>query len=176
MRKLIVTAIAVLILGGCATNKHRYVPKVLTTDPSKFTALNGVSVRRPVALINAQDSGADVLLGSKGVNAYYSSLKDLTETVVINTTRELAKRQVSTNPSASTALRLSVTDVSAETTVLNVEAKMEVVVVTGSGVTKRIKVTNKTPGSIPRAYNGAVSLAVIEILSDPQILTYLAAP
>ncbi len=174
MRKLIVAVIAVLVLGACSAQKHRYVPKVLTTDPSSFSALNGVSVRGPVALINAQPEDSEVLLGAKGVNEYFGTLKDLTETVVINTSRELAKRQISTAANAPTLLNIRVTSAASESSLLDVEARLEIEVVAGSGMMRRIKVTNKTPGSVLRAYNGAVSLAVIEILSDREILGYLA--
>lgn len=174
MRKLIMTVAAVLMLGACAAEKHRYVPKVLTTDPDSFTALNGVSVRGPIALVNAQSEDAELLLGAKGVNKYYGTLKDLTETVVINTGRELAKRQIGTAANAPTSLSIRVTSARSESSLLNVEARLEIEVVAGSGVTRRITVTNTTPGSVLRAYNGAVSLAVIEILSDREILGYLA--
>ena len=174
MRNLIVVVIAAMLLGACASNKQRYAPKVLTTDPSDLSALNKVSINRQVALINAQQSSDELLIGSSGATSFYSSLRDMTEAVVVNAQRELARRQVGTNPAAPTALNISVTEVSSDTGLLNVEAQMSLEVVTGAALTKRIKVTNKTPGSVTRAYNGAVSLAVVEILSDPQLLGYLA--
>ena len=174
MHKLIVMAVTVVLLSACSAQKHRYVPRVLTTDPTSFTALNGVNVRGPVALLNGQQEDAEMLLGEKGVNEYYGSLKDLTETVVITAGRELAKRQISTASDAATSLSIRVTSAASTSSLLDVEAKLELEVVAGSGVTRRIKVTNKTPGSVLRAYNGAVSLAVIEILSDAAILGYLA--
>ena len=87
---------------------------------------------------------------------------------------ELTKRSVGTNPESPTALNIRVKAASSDVTVLNVEATLEVEVIAGSGMTRQIKVTNKSPGSIPRAFNGAASLAVIEIFSDREILSYLA--
>ncbi len=174
MRNLIVVVLSALVIVGCSTNKHRYVPTLYGTDPSELAPLNRLTVQRPIAVINAQEQDDEVLLGGKGVNEYYGSLKDLTETIVMNANRELTKRSIGTNPGSPTALNIRVTAASSDSTILDVEAKLEVEVLAGSGMTKRIKVTNKTPGSVPRAYNGAASLAVIEIFSDPEILAYLS--
>ncbi|MDH3715581.1 MAG: hypothetical protein OET44_17230 [Gammaproteobacteria bacterium] len=176
VRNLIVVVAAVLVLGGCSTTKHRYAPTLYGMDPSALAALNRLSVQRPIAVINAQQKDTQVLLGAKGVNELHGSLKDLTETIVMNANRELTKRSIGTNPGSPTALNVRVTAAGSDSTLLNVEATLEIEVVTGSGMTKNIKVTNKTPGSVPRAFNGAASLAVIEIFSDPQILAYLSAP
>ena len=175
MRNLTVILMTVLVVGGCATTKHRYKPTLYGTDPSALAALNRLAVQRPVAVLNAQQIDDEVLLGAKGVNEWYGSLKDLTETIVMNADRELTKRSIGTNPASRTALNIRVTAASSESTILDVEAKLEVEVRAGSGMTKRIKITNKSPGSVPRAYNGAASLAVIEIFSDPEILAYLSS-
>jgi predicted amino acid racemase len=175
MRNLIFAAVtAALVLGGCSTTKHRYQPTLYGTDPSELAALNRLSVAQPIAVINAQQKDTVVLLGAKGVNELHGSLQDLTETIVMNANRELTKRSIGTNPGSPTALNIRVTAASSDSTVLDVEATLEVEVVTGSGLTKNIKVTNKTPGSVPRAFNGAASLAVIEIFSDPDIFAYLS--
>lgn len=175
MRNLIVAAVAAaLVLGGCSTTKHRYVPTLYGTDPSELAALNRLSVGQPIAVINAQQTDTVVLLGAKGVNELHGSLRDLTETIVMNANRELTKRSIGTNPGSPTALNIRVTAFSSDSTVLDVEATLEIEVIARSGMTKNIKVTNKTPGSVPRAFNGAASLAVIEIFSDPDILAYLS--
>jgi len=173
-RNLLVVIAAVLLLGGCSATKHRYQPTLYGTDPSELASLNSLSVQRPVAILNAQETDDDFVLGKKGVNEYHGTLHDLTETIVMNANRELTKRSVGTNPESPTALNIRVKAASSDVTVLNVEATLEVEVVAGSGMTRQIKVTNKSPGSIPRAFNGAASLAVIEIFSDREILGYLA--
>lgn len=176
IRTLIVALVTASVLVGCSVNKHRYQPILYGTDPSDLASLNRLTVARPIAIINAQEKDDEVLLGAKGVNELFGSLKDLTETVVMNANRELTKRSIGTNPGSPTALNVKVTAASSDSTLLDVEATLELEVVAGSGMTKFIKVTNKTPGSVPRAYNGAASLAVIEIFADPEILAYLSAP
>jgi hypothetical protein len=178
MRNLIVTAAvaAVLVLGSCSMHKQRYKPTLYGTDPSELAVLNRLSVARPIAIINGQEKDTPVLLGAKGVNELHGSLRDLTETIVMNANRELTKRSIGTDPGSPTALNIRVTAAGSDSSLLDVEATLEVEVVAGSGMTKNIKVTNKTPGSVPRAFNGAASLAVIEIFSDPDILAYLSGP
>ena len=171
-RNLLVVIAAVLLLGGCSATQHRYQPTLYGTDPSELASLNSLSVQRPVAILNAQETDDDFVLGKKGVNEYHATLHDLTETIVMNANRELTKRSVGTK--SPTALNIRVKAASSDVTVLNVEATLEVEVIAGSGMTRQIKVTNKSPGSIPRAFNGAASLAVIEIFSDREILSYLA--
>lgn len=173
MRNLIVI-VAALVLSGCATTRHQYAPSLYRSDPSALAVLNRLAVQRPVAILNAQDDDDDVLLGAKGVNEWYGSLKDLTETIVLNANSELTKRSVGTDPASPTALNVRVVAASSDSTVLDVTATLEVEIVAGSGLTKHIKVTNKSPGSVPRAYNGAASLAVIEIFSDRDLFAYLS--
>ena len=174
MRNLTVVVLSALLIAGCSSTKHRYRPSITPVEPSSLASLNRLTVQRPIAVLNAQQQDDEVLLGKKGVNEFYGSLKDLTETIVINANRELTKRSIGTNPGSPTLLNIRVTAASSDSTILDVEAELEVEVVAGSGMTKRIKVTNKTPGSVPRAYNGAASLAMIEIFSDPEILGYLS--
>jgi len=43
----------------------------------------------------------------------------------------------------------------------------------GSGVKKELKVRNSSPATVETAYNGAVALAVIEIMNNQEIMSYL---
>jgi len=43
----------------------------------------------------------------------------------------------------------------------------------GNGKTKSYTVRNSSPDTVYRTYNGAVALAVIEIINDPEVLTYI---
>ena len=144
--RILIVAMAVVILSACAVNKHRYVPTLVGTDPSALAPLNRLAVQRPIAIINGQEKDDEVLLGGKGVNDWYGSLKDITETIVMNANRELTKRSIGTNPNSPTALNVRVTAAGSDSTLLDVTATLEIEVVAGSGMTKRIKVTNKSPG------------------------------
>ncbi len=173
MHKILLLGIA-LALSGCAS-KQSFVPQVYRSDPVRFGPLNTADVQGPVAINNVQRSTESVLLGSQTNTDYFGSMWDLTQAVVINAERELAKRRIPIRADASRTLDIQVVKAEVDAGPLTADAVIEVEVVTGAGLNRRFRITNNSPGSVPRAYNGAAALAVIEILSDREILDYLAA-
>ena len=55
-----------------------------------------------------------------------------------------------------------------------ITGKLSLKVATGDGYMNIYEVLNATPWTIDRALNGAISLAVIELLKDEKIRNYLS--
>ena len=54
-----------------------------------------------------------------------------------------------------------------------ITGKVNLKVVTGDGYMNIYDVKNPTPWTIDRAFNGAISLAIVELLNDEKIRNYL---
>jgi len=54
-----------------------------------------------------------------------------------------------------------------------IAASLDFSVKFGDGKTKLYTVRNSSPSTVDQTYNGAVALAVLEIINDPEVLTYI---
>ncbi len=56
-----------------------------------------------------------------------------------------------------------------------IRAHLRITIEAGNSYVLEKAMSNSTPGTVLRAFNGAVSLVVVEILNDPQIVAYLGS-
>ena len=178
-QSIIFTFFCMLFLAGC-TIRHSYIPKVIPIDSEKLDALNSIEIDNKIAIINSQSSDEKFLLGKIGATDYYGSLRDVTESVVQYAKLELENRNVDVVLSKKSKLiKLRVTSAECARTRpfpfgFSVRAIIDLHVETDSGLTKKYRIKNVTPLTVPDAYNGAAEKSVIEIFSDEDILKYIS--
>jgi hypothetical protein len=135
--------------------------------------LNTANITQPVALVNVQNLTSERLLGAVKIHKYYGSLRSLTDAVITSAKAELSKRNIPVANDAQKKLNVSVNDAKLVRGMWVIRSILDLKVVTGSGLEKVYHVENATPASVARAYDGAAALAVVEIFSDEDIISYL---
>ena len=173
----IIIPLFLLLTTGCAT----------TTLPSSGGALslnNEFSSQAEIAIVNAQPSARPMRIGTN----MSANLNAWTEVAVEVTARELAKRGMQAKSDSDRTLKIAVSD--ARTSKLPVSlnqarfgvnwvkssTELDLTVSTGDGYSAAYTVANSAThaaGTPSRATNGAMMSAVAELLSDPEIVSYL---
>ena len=94
-----------LVTVGCT---HHYVPNASTfrlDDIREFSSTNSIWLE------NAQTDSDELLFATNMGHKFYGNLKKWTETAMVITERELAKREMLVTGSASRKLKLSVSSI-----------------------------------------------------------------
>jgi hypothetical protein len=169
---------AALLLGlatACRTIDYAWTEQAIADD-----GIQPFAVRGPVALVNASEAAARRRLGrapstwSLTRDTYRGSYRDLSQAVVTQIGVELRKRGTALRDDAPKFLRVQATGSHLEPVGGSLRAHLQVVVRTGSGYERKFWVRSQTQGSGQRALDGAVALAVIDILEDFEVRDYLA--
>ena len=108
-----------------------------------------------------------------GPHQYYGSEQTLTDGIVDQLAKEMQKRQFNSTDTAKKSLDIAVNSSAFKQEMWEVAATIEYTVKFGNGKTKWYTVRNSSPTTVDRTYNGAVALAVLEIINDPEVLTYI---
>lgn len=167
---VLVTLMAVV--SGCSIN-HNYKWKEYEIDQERISAPNRLNAKAAVSIINAQPNDAKRILGSITVHRYHGSLQQLTDGIVTQFAQQLERRGVKIGKQAAKKIEIKVVDANLVRGAWRIRADMNVSVKTADGYSRIIKIENGTPATVDRAYNGALALAVIEILNDSKIIEYL---
>jgi len=167
-------AIAALLIGamlatasGCT---HHYDPNPYPIQSDRIPPFD---VRGTVDVLNNQPETEAVHIGSVGAHKWMGSLRNFTETVVFSLRMELANRKVRVGADSEKTLKLAVTKVALESGMWMARGLVYLTVETGEGFQKEFIGINSTPAGQFRAWDGAIALAVIDILNDKEILNYL---
>ncbi|MDH3350320.1 MAG: hypothetical protein OEM60_01785 [Gammaproteobacteria bacterium] len=163
------------MLSGCSTVVHNYAWAAYPVDPvlvrTDAAALHG----KKVAVSYRDNDSASVMIGQINNHQYFGSNEQLAEAVSIQLSDELRRLGMSISAGGSKTLNLRVSHPTTEQGAWVVRAHMRIMVETGDGYVFEKAISNATPGTIPRAFNGAVNLAVVDILNDARIAAYLGA-
>ena len=156
------------LLCGCHT-EYDYAWSEYEIAPERI-AVSALPDGTAVALINDQDDIERQRLGGD----WYASLRELTSAVITHLSRELDKRGATVDTGAEKVLRIAVQQQEFETGMWLVSTRMKVRVETGSGYVATFAITHRTAkADVAHGYNGAVALAVINLLNEPSIAEYL---
>ena len=159
--------LAALFLSGCGTMK--FTP---TEYPLRDGLIAPMPVHGEVHVANAQPQTAPVIVYSYGGSKLSSDLHTITEVMVQQTTKEIAKASIPADGSAKT-IELKVNSLLSEYAVfhwnshLNFEARL------GNGEVVTMTVPH-TSGILAQDLNGCIAESVMKLLNDPQVRAYLA--
>lgn len=163
-RGVIIAVILVLALSGCASSPY-------TPSPDRpFEPIPEFTSQQSLLIVNAQDDATEIEVGP-----FLANRRAWTDVAIQIAERELKKRGVRFTPGAPRSLRLSVTDVRFNVGWVRIETQIDMRAVTGDGYIGRYTSRNSSVmAAIPkRQMDGAMMRAVVEMLKDPKIVSYL---
>ena len=165
MRYLLI--FAALSLSGCGT-----IPFAPSEYPLRDGLIAPLSVNGPIKVANAQAQTGTVIVYSFGGSELSSDLRSITEVMVQQTSKELAKaaRQAAGTPKT---IELKVNSLLSKyagfhwNSTLNFDAKL------GNGEVISMNVPH-TSGILQQNLNGNIAESVLKLLNDQRVHAYLA--
>jgi hypothetical protein len=161
-----------LVLVSCAEERD-YVwyeyPILSQWIPPQVSFTEGQDIK----IIEGKSNDSKVFLGGVGRYRYYGSLQSLTHGITVQLAGEMGKKGLKVKNTAGKSLEVTVDRTNFKAGFVKTASTIEYTVKSGNGKTKPYTVTNSSGGMVDQAYNGAVALAVIKIMSDPEVLNYI---
>ncbi len=172
MKTVYITAIiiAFFMLNGCAI-RHDYTWKEYSVG-GRCISLK-IDTNQEVRIIKGKSSKAELVLGSVGLHQYYGNEQMLTDGIVTQLTKEMQKRQVNVTSTGKKTLEITVNSTTFKEGMWRGSVLLNYTVKLGNGKTKSCSTRNSSPATVPRILNGAVCLAVLEIINDPEVQAYI---
>lgn len=165
--KAIAIAAVMLVMAGCS---HTYVPKESKYSSERIPTYKVVA---PVSLQNEQPRTEKVLFAANMGHKFYANYHDWTDKAIAIANRELVKRGAKTNGSNAHVLKLKVSSVQVTTGTWGFRGFVTLDAALEDGSAKTL--TGEAPGAnIYNVASGALSAAITKMLSDPEIIAYLA--
>ncbi len=161
-----------LVLTGC-TIKHDYTWMEYPITSDRVPSQNSITEGREIRIIKGKSDNSKIFLGRVGAHHYYGSEQSLTDGIADQLAKELQKKNLVINNTSEKSLEIEVNYSNFEQGTWKIAVTLEFTVKFGNGKTKSYTVRNSSPTSVDRTYNGAVALAVIEIINDQEVLTYI---
>lgn len=177
MKKILLWTITwtfIFLFSGCSI-KHAYMWKEYPIDSKRVNTsigYNGNGNSRLEVTTGRSDTRT-VFLGNVGAHQYYGSEQSLAEAIASQLSKELEKRGVAIDNGAGKKLEVTVDRSRFEQGMWAISANIDCTIAFGEGRQKTYSVRNSSPGTVDRAYNGAIALAVIEILNDREVADYI---
>ncbi len=158
-------AVLALFLGGCS------VTIGTSPDAYPFPSEEVFSVRPDVAanVTNFYAEPEVVELASR----VYCDLRHFTATAVTMVQRELRDRGVAMSPAAEKTVVLKMTHPNWVRGTWTMKGRVSLEAALGNGERVEIDAENQTAGNAMRAFNGAILLAVTDLLKDEVFAAYL---
>jgi uncharacterized lipoprotein len=141
--------------------------------PKRISSQNSFTEGQEIGIIKGKSNDSKIFLGNVGAHQYYGSEQSLTDGIVDQLAKEMRNKRLEIKNTAEKSLEITVNRSNFERGVWKIAATIEFTVKFGNGKTKSYTVRNSSPATVDRTYNGAVALAVIEIINDPEVLTYI---
>jgi predicted component of type VI protein secretion system len=170
---IVVVTILGILTAGCGTVDRTYEWTEYKVKADRIINPDEFAKEGTVSIINAQADDAPKLVHSFGAGRWYASYKQLTEAIVQQLTNELVKRNITVSPDAVKSIKIKVTGTDFEMGMWKWRGTLEMHLQAGNHYAKDIVVSNSTPGGVDEAFDGAVAIAVIEILNNSNIRAYL---
>ncbi len=164
--------ILILVITGCA-RKHDYVWNEYPITPGRISSQISFTEGQKIRILKGKSNDLKIFLGNVGPHQYYGSEQSLTDGIVDQLVKEMRNKGLLTNNTAEKSLEITVNRSNFRRGMWKLAATLEFTVKFGNGKTKSYTVRNSSPDTVYRTYNGAVALAVIEIINDPEVLTYI---
>lgn len=163
--------------AGCSSEPilHDYNWALYEINPALITTDQGLLEGNGVSVSYAGDLGEKIQIGELNRNKYHGSSAQLAQAVSVQLSDELKRLNVNVADGNQKSLVVSVSFPSTELGAFVVRATMRLRVEAGNGYVLEKAMSTGSPGTVPRAFNGLVSLAVVDILNDPQIAAYIGS-
>ena len=162
-------ALSFLVIGGCS---HDYQWNEYKITPDRVAQGSFISGQK-VAIIKGKSDEAKVKLASMGFHGFYASEAILRDGIVEQLGVELKKKGLVVGNPAGKSLEIAVTGHSFEQGAWRLAANLTYTVKFGDGKTKTYEVRNSSPTDVYHTYDGAIALAVIKVINDPDVQEYL---
>ena len=177
MKKKMLIVLWVWVLAGCSTAPilHDYTWSLYEINPALITADESLLIGNTVSVSYSGDTDESIMIGQLNRHQYFGSSAQLAEAVSIQLSDELRRLNVNVADSSNKSLVVSVSFPSTELNMFVIRATMRLRVETGSGYVLEKAMSTGSPATVPRAFNGLISLAVVAILNDPQIAAYVGS-
>jgi len=157
----------VLLTSGCS---HHYTPKASRFDMDKIPPF---STQKAISLINGQGDTEQVLYLQIKPDKFYADLNKWTDIAILIADRELSKRGGEVLNDADKSMTLTVLSAKVTKGRRRFRGYIDLHVKTGNGYEKTFEA--ETPSKLPqRAADGALARAVVLMLSDENIISYLS--
>lgn len=167
-----VIVILFLILTGCAI-KHDYVWNEYPITPERILSQISFTEGKEIRIIRGKSNDSKIFLGNVSAHQYYGSEQSLTDGIVDQLSKEMRKKRLEIKNTAEKSLEITVNRSNFERGMWKIAATIEYTVKFGNGKTKSYTTRNSSPATVDRTYDGAVALAVIEIINDAEVRTYI---
>jgi len=168
-----VLAILSVALTGCQTLiKHDYSWSEYALAPGRVTAPIGLGEGHDIQVLKGKSDHVTKLLGDVGHHEYYGTEENLTDGLAYQLSKELRKLKFVVKEPAGKSLEVAVIRSGSQPRTWTTLVTLDFTVTFGTGKVKTYSVRNSSPDTVPSAINGAVALAVLEILNDPEVIAY----
>lgn len=166
-------AVVVFVTGltGC-TIKHDYVWQEYPITEDRVTAAT-YSQGSKLNIIKGECNREVFMMGSIGPHEYYGSLQTLSDGIADQLAETLELKGITPDQASEKSLTIRVTHTDFEQGMWKVAATIDYEVAFTDGKIKKYSVRNSSPTTVEYTFNGAVALAVIEIMNDPEMLAYI---
>lgn len=169
MRHLFAAA-AAFVLAGCGT---------MAFTPMEYPLRDGLIAGFPVAgavnVTNDQPSKEQTIVYSYGGSKLATNLNAITEVMSEQTRKELAKAGQNSGGAAAKTIALKVNVLLSEYVMFSWKSHIEFQAKLGDGQTLSFNVPHAS-GVLAQDLNGCVAEGVMQLLNDPRVKAYLAAP
>lgn len=159
--------LAVLLLSGCGT---------MAFTPTEYPLRAGLIAPMPVAgqvrITNGQPQKGPVIVYSYGGSKLSSDLHSITEVMVKQTTKELA-RAAQSRDGAPKTIELKVNSLLSEYSIFHWNSHLSFDAKLGNGEVVSMTVPH-TSGVLAQDLNGCIAESVMKLLNDPRVRAYLA--
>ena len=168
---------AIAILSGCSFN-HDYVWEEYPISPERVVIAETDKDSTNTGSIEIKSGDNDtkkILLGHINMNAHYwyGSLQLLADSIVTQLSGELIKRNYTLGANSKKTVEVKVDSYSLEPGMWRYAYNIDFEITLGNGIVRKFHVKNSSPASPVRGINGAVALAVIEIMNSRDFIDYI---
>lgn len=161
-----------LLINGCSI-KHDYAWQPYLITPERISPEASFIEGQEIRIIKGKSNNSKIFLGSVGPHEYYGSEQSLTDGIVDQLSREMRKKGLAIKSTGEKSLEITVNRSEFERGMWKIASTIEYTVKFGNGKAKSYTTRNSSPMTVDQTYNGAVALAVIEIINDPEVLNYI---
>jgi hypothetical protein len=168
MFRFMVILVVAAAMSACGTSPYHPQEYALRDGLIPKIKLNGV-----VKVGNAQPSTSEVIVYSYGGTQLASNYKDITQLMVDQTTKEIAKNAKDLLNGKEKKIDLKVNHLQSNYVAFYWKSEIKFTAILGTSETIEKTVTHAS-GNPLQDLNGCIAEGVMNLLNDPKVLSYLA--
>jgi len=166
-------ALVTVLTSGCAI-RHDYTWQEYQIAAAKISPDVHFSEEQAISIVSGDSDKKIIFLGNVGAHQYFGSEQSLADGIVEQLSKELAARGLKVAEGEKKSLEIKVNGSHFEQGMWKIAATLDCSIKFGNGKENSFSVRNSSPATVDRTYNGAVAMAVIKIINDPEVLAYIA--